>query len=261
MVNYKANIFISFWPVSVFPQRAHNWLVEFQSQNRGHINTRLCPFILFKLLIRISCLRLLPVTAYLYVSYYSLSPYPPHPSAPTAALAPARSSLSCFHHLLENHAIGVCTVSSHSSIIVRLVIYCATLFFLFRTYSPISSSPASSIVVSSDGYSQLPSAWRFGFLQIIHLSTLCWNSPRDRPMQGVITHVSNTNRSTAYTTALKNILGNLGMAPLLPIVLVIRYQLFRAFGIFPTNSVQLLSDSFVTRPKYLKDVTVLIGPQ
>ena len=114
----------SFQPVSVSLQLAHSWVVDFQSQNRGHIKTRICPSNVFSTILYIPCLRLLPVSAYRSYPFTSLPPYPPpSPSTDTAitALAIARSSPSCSYHILATHAPGLRTVSMQRSIIVRVM--------------------------------------------------------------------------------------------------------------------------------------------
>ena len=54
----------------VSPQRGHSWVLDFQSQNRVYRNTRLCLFIVFKLLLCIPCLWF-PAT-FTYISMYLL---------------------------------------------------------------------------------------------------------------------------------------------------------------------------------------------
>ena len=176
------------------------WVVEFQYQNRGHRNTRLYPYNVFSVLLYIPCLWFLPVVACLSSTSSPLSP--PLPSAADTLFVPAGSSPSCSHHLLATHSPDLRTVSSQRYIIVCVAMYCATIFFLFRTYAPISSNPASSILVPSGGYSQLPSTRCFVCLPVICMATLCWKNPKYLPMWGVITRVSDPNSSTACTTAL-----------------------------------------------------------
>ena len=222
-----SNSFHFFLPVSVFPQRDNNWVVEFQFNNRFHINTRICPFILFKLLLHISRLWFLTVSAYVSIYSSSLSPSPSDAAA--ATLGPDIYSPFCYHHLLATHSYDICTVYLHRSIIVRITIYCATAFCLFGKYSTISSNPASCISISIGGYSQLPPACCFGCLPVIRLDTLCWNPPRDRPMRGVTNHVSDPKRSTACKTVLQNIPDTPRLAPSLPSILVSQGQTFCAF--------------------------------
>ena len=113
--------------VSVFPHRAHSWVVEFQSQNRGHRNTRLCQYNVFNAILYIPCLWFLLVSAY-RSSYYP--PIPPSPSYATinAAFEPARSSTSCSHHLLSTHPPGLRTVYLQRSRIGRAKMYHTTVF-------------------------------------------------------------------------------------------------------------------------------------
>ena len=142
--------FISFGPVSVYPQRAHSWVAELQSQNIGRRNTRLCHSNLFNALRYIPCIWFLPVAAY-------HSSYPPSlPSSPSsaaaaavAALAPNRSNPFCSHHLLETHAPGLRTVLLKRSRIGRVTMYCTTEFYIFQTYATIYSNPASYIAISA----------------------------------------------------------------------------------------------------------------
>ena len=146
--NLRLFLFFSFWPVSVFSQHAHNWVVEFKYQKRGYRNTILCTCNVFSVLLHNPCLWFLPISTYL--SYYSLLLFPYlYSSATIVALAPDRFSPSCSYHLLATHTPDFHTVNSQRSIISRVKIYCATVFFLFRSYVTISSNPASSIAVSS----------------------------------------------------------------------------------------------------------------
>ena len=167
---WPVDFFLSFGPVFVFPHSAHSWVVDFQSQNRGHRKTRLCPSNIFNALLYIPCLWLLTLATY----RSSSSPSLPLPlsSAASANLAPDSSSPSCSHHILATYSPGLCTVSLQRSKIDGVAMYCATVFCLFGTYAPISSNPTSSIAVSSGGYSQPPSSCRFGCLPIIRLATL-----------------------------------------------------------------------------------------
>ena len=184
------------------PRRAHNWVVEFQSHNRGHRNTRICPYNVFSALLHIPCLRFLPVSAYLSSSSSSLFPSLYSASAATA-LSTDWISPSWSHHLLATHAPDLHTVSLQRSRISRVAIYCVTVFCLFRTYDPISFHPYYSIAVSSGGYYKLPPNCCFSCIPVIRLATMCWKNPSTLPMRGGITHISDLNRSTACTTTLK----------------------------------------------------------
>ena len=150
------------------PQYAHNWVVEFQSQNRGHRDTRLCPYFVLNSLYYIPCLQFLTVV------YSHDASSPPLSSSPSSAasarsLESARSSPSCSHNLQENQAPGLCTYLLHSSIIGRVAIYCAAAFCLFRMYTPISLKPAS---FTRGGCSQPPFYRFLGCLLVIRRVTL-----------------------------------------------------------------------------------------
>ena len=137
----------------MFSQCHHNRVVDFQYLNRGHRNNRLCPYNVFSALLCVPFLWFLHVATYLSYSSPSLSP---SSAAVTTAVASTRSNNSFYHHLVVTHAPDLHTVSSKMSIIGCVTIYSATVFYLFRTYAPIYSNPASSIAVSKGGYSQLP---------------------------------------------------------------------------------------------------------
>ena len=129
---------------------------------------------------------LVPCSIYVYLSVSSclISPY--CSSTATIYLAPSRPRTSCFYHFLATHSPGIRTVSSHRPRIVRVAIYCATILCLFRTYSPISSNPASCIPIFSGDYSKIPSTCRFVCPPVICLDTLCWKPPWAWPMRGVV---------------------------------------------------------------------------
>ena len=175
--------------------------------------------------------------AYLSVSSYSLSPSSPATAA--VNLYPTSSSYSFSQHLLATHAPGILTFSSHRSRIGRVAMYCATVFCLFITYSPISLHPYSCIAVSSGGYYQLSSTFRFDCLPVILMDTMCWNPTRAWPMRGVINHLSDRKISTAFTTSFKNTPETLELASYLPSILFRWAQLLRAFRRFPTTANQL----------------------
>ena len=123
----------------MFPQISHNWVVTFQSNNRVHRNTRICTFIVFKLILHIPCIWFLPVENHLSISSSSLYPYPPTSSS--TSLDTYISSPSCYHHLLVTQTPGISTVSSHRSRISRVEMYCAAILWLFRKHSTISLTP------------------------------------------------------------------------------------------------------------------------
>ena len=91
--------FLYFGTVSVFPQLAHSWVVEFQSHNRGHRDTRLCTSRVFNALRYIPYLQFLPVASYPYASSSSHTS-PLSAAAADITLPPTRYSPYCYHHLL-----------------------------------------------------------------------------------------------------------------------------------------------------------------
>ena len=114
--------FLSFGPATMSPQHAHCLVVVFQSQNRYHRDTRLCPYNVLNSIRYIPCCQFLPV-----VSYRSVSSPPLSSSLSAAAvaraLAPARSISSCSQHLQSNQAPGLRTFLFQRSIIGRVKIY------------------------------------------------------------------------------------------------------------------------------------------
>ena len=72
--------------------------------------------------------------------------------------------------------------------------------------------------------------------------------PRLRPKKG-----------TACTNSLKNTFNTFGIQPSLPSIFAKWAQISRAFRRLPTTDGYLLSYAVMILPKYLKDVTVLIG--
>ena len=186
----------------------------------------------------------------------SVSSIPPSSSDEAATtLAPVRSSTSCSYHLFATHIPSIRTVSSKSSVIVCVEMYCTTVFCLFSTYASISSKTASCISVSRSGYCQIPSNNLRGFLPVICWDNLCWNPPRDRPVRGVTTQVSTPKNSTACPTTLENIPDTLGFTPSLPKIIARRVQLLLAFHRFSKTYGQSASKAVMILPKYLKDMT------
>ena len=120
-----------FGPVSVSPQRAHNWVVKFQYQNRGHRETIIYPTNVFNFLRFTPFLNFLPVSSYRSTS----SPFIPSSlsaAAAATALAPDRSRTSCYYHLLSTQPPGLCTVFLQRSRIRHVAMYCATILCLFK---------------------------------------------------------------------------------------------------------------------------------
>ena len=78
-------------------------------------------------------------------------------------------------------------------------------------------------------------------------------------MQGVTTHVSDPNNSTACTTALKNNPDTHGAAPSLLRMCNILLQIFLSQDKFFATSGQLLSAADINLPGYLKEVAISRG--
>ena len=154
------------------PQNAHSRVAKIKAHNRVHMETIICPYIVSYELHYIPCIQVLTILSSRATSntplYSSLSA-----AAAARSLTPARSIPSCSHHLQETNPPGLCTVFLQRSRIVRVEIYCAALFCLFRMYNPIYVNPASSIPASSGGYYQPPSSRLFGCLTMIRRANLC----------------------------------------------------------------------------------------
>ena len=90
----------------------------------------------------------------------SSSPIDSSPSDSAAAasaifFASSKYRTACYHHRQDTLAPGLRAERSHSSRIVRIAIYCATVLCLLVMYLPTPSKPVSIISSSNDGYSQL----------------------------------------------------------------------------------------------------------
>ena len=170
-----------FWPISVPPYCDYNWLVGVQSQNRVYRETRLYPKMIFLLLL-CSSISLVPCYSASSLPRYS-SPFSSSYASDTA-LYLSRSRTSYSHHLFATHLPLICTLSLQRSRIGRIIMYCATVFWLFGTYSSISSNPASCISILSRGYSYLSLNSRRVWILVIFQEILCWDPPRARTMWG-----------------------------------------------------------------------------
>ena len=231
-------------------------MVEFQTQNRGYRETSFCPSLFCYIsYLNTPCLQLLPFVSSFAASSQSFSSSPSDASA-ALSLAPLVSIPSWSHHLQKTQAPGLQIDCSHRSIIGRVTIYWAIVFFLLLIYRPIYSKPASPISAASGWYSHPPSPRLLGCLPVVRCATLCWKIPRAQSIWGVSTHVSYPKIDTAWTNALKTKPDILRSALPWPRILVICFQLFWAFLNFPATSVQPSSPAIITRPSYLNEVTV-----
>ena len=126
---------------------------------------------------------------------------------------PSKYSPSCSHHLRDTHAPGLQEDFAQRFIIVRVAIFCATVFCLLVTYVPILSKPDFTIASSNELYSQLPPPFILGCVLVIFRTTLCRKLLRPRSILGISTHVSVLNNSTAWVTTLEKSPDTFGSAP------------------------------------------------
>ena len=108
----------------------------------------------------------------------SSSPIDSSPSDSAAAasaifFASSKYRTACYHHRQDTLAPGLRAERSHSSRIVRIAIYCATVLCLLVMYFPTPSKPVSIISSSNDGYSQLLTPRLLGCLPLSRRATLC----------------------------------------------------------------------------------------
>ena len=188
---------------------------------------------------------------------------PPVSSLPSAATYPALILMifraSCSHHLLNRRIPGFRSSAKHKSMIGRVAIYCATMFWRRAIYTPISSNPTIVSATPMSRYTHVPSRWRLGPMPAIRRAAWWWNSARVFPYQGVSTHVSDPKRSTACTTStLKNPAVLLSPSPL--------PKIFFSCPHFPCSlrrfcytAGQSSSVEEIVRPKYLNKETVVSG--
>ena len=128
----------------------------------------------------------------------------PYDSAAALLFLPSKYRPSCYHHRRDTLAPGLQADRSQRSIIGRVAIYYANMFYLLLMYVLIPSKPASTVASSNDGYYQLPPPCLFSCLPASCRTTLCWKLLRACSILGVSTHVSALNNNTACVTALEN---------------------------------------------------------
>ena len=83
--------------------------------------------------------------------------------------------------------------------------------------------------------------------------------PKDRPMHGVIIHISDPKISNTRVTTLKNIPDTHGFPPSFPKILKNRAQLLLTFLIFPITTGQSSSKVIRMQPRHLNDFTKFTG--
>ena len=133
------------------------------------------------------------------------------------------------------------------------------MFFPRLIYSYIVKNPDSSLATAAEVYLHLPSGVLCKIRLVGYLATWDGNLPRAFPMRGVTTQVSAPKSSTAWTTATKNNPDTCAAAPSLLRMRNILFQNFLARENFFTTAGQLSSTAKITRPSYLKEVTISRG--
>ena len=98
-----------------------------------------------------------------------------------------------------------------------------------------------------------------GSLPVSRLATCYWTPPRAFPMCEVNTQVSNLKISTACTTGLKNKPDTHCASPSLLRIRVILFHTSLARDKFVTTSGKFLSAAKISRPRFLKEVTISRG--
>ena len=246
-------------PVSVSQWSAYSRLVVLNTLHRGQRDTILCPYLVHFAMLYFSLPLYQPRSLPIFPRHCS----PPSLSASTSAaalyLAPFRSipALSCHH--IPTCSPDVLSISSHRSRINIVAMNCATMLFLLQMYSSIASKTASSLAAAAEVYSHLLSCRHCRSLRINCRAIFYWKSPGNRPVWGVTIQASAPKSSTDWTTALNTNLDTRGEAPSLLIILVSLRHTACALSKFLTNAGQSFSTAEITRPNYLKDVTISRG--
>ena len=189
-------------PVSVYKCHANSRAVVFHTLHIRRRETRLCIYL-------VNCATLYPLLlpnlweSYVLIPllYSSISSLYTSATAADVSLTSLRSIPACYHQCIPTHASRCLSTASHRSMISRVTIYCANVFYLCLMQVSIGLNPASSIAASTKVYSHLMSDLRHGRCRVSCLATWCWKPPRTCPMQGVTTHVSAPKSNTDWTTA------------------------------------------------------------
>ena len=154
---------------------------------------------------------------------------------------------------------GVLSVSSHRSRSNHVAMKCTTVFCLLQMYSPITSNPTSSLAAAAEVYSHFTSVRLGGSLPLKRRATWSLNPPRTWPIRGVTTQVSAPKISTNWTTNLKKNQDTRSAALSLLRIIFNLCHTTRALVRFLTTTGQSFSAADITRPKYLKQVTISRG--
>ena len=190
-----------------------------------------------------------------------LHSYTSSPSSATDSdsRAPARSIPACSHHCIPTRSPGAFSEPSHRSNSYRVAIYCATVFWSRLMYSSIVKNPASSCDVSPRSISTSFPVSYTGAVPSAVSPPGPEIPPGPCPCGGVTTQVSDLKSSTTFTTALKNNPDNHGAAPSLLRMLSILLQTDLSRDKLLTTAKKSSSAAVITRPKYLKEVTIFSG--
>ena len=84
---------------------------------------------------------------------------PPTSAASCPALIPRIFRAGCSHHRHDSCSPVFWSSARHKSIIGRVAMYCATVFWWRAIYTPISSSPTVDSSAPMVGYTHVPSRW------------------------------------------------------------------------------------------------------
>ena len=138
--------------------------------------------------------------------------------------------------------------------------YCVTMFWWRDIYNPISSRLTLLCAAPLDGYTHVPSNWRFGPMPAIRRSARWWNPSRYLSIQGSrTTSMTQTGALLAplpHRTSLPTVIL---YAPSLPKIFVGCYHLPWSLRMFHPTASQSLSVDDNSRPKYQNKQTVVSG--
>ena len=127
-------------------------------------------------------------------------------------------------------------------------------------YVSIGSNLASALDDSTEVYHHLSYSLRCGIRPVSRHATWSWKPPRNRPMQGVTTHVSAPKRNTNCKAALNKNTDTHGLTPSLLRILIIFLQTARDFFRLRITASQSSSAANNILPKYLKEGTIYPPP-
>ena len=123
--------------------------------------------------------------------------FPPSPLPHALLLSLGLSRAGYSHHIYKNFITGLYYTAIHKSMIGKVVIYCADMFWRREIYTPISSSPAVASDSTMGEYTHVPFSWCLGTMPAIPWTPQWWNLVRVFFSRGVTTYISNPNKSTA----------------------------------------------------------------